>query len=211
MENPENDPALSLSQDDNNGFRELMDRVRKGSPEAVFELVRKYQQDLLDAVRRALNPDLRSKFDSVEFAQMVWLSFFRLPRHAARLDTSRQFVAYVVKMALHKVFMEVRRRETLKHDVSREVPLSEDCEEAVSREPPPVDLAIAKETLDQLLKNLSPRDSQIVETQTEGKDVRGDRGEAQDRSAHGLPSYQGPSPEGIHLIARGHLATRTNA
>jgi len=169
MEHFGNDPALCRPADGNNEFRELMCRVRQGSTEAVCQLVRKYQRDLLDAVRRALDPRLRSKFDSTEFAQMVWLSFFRSPRHAARLDTSRQFVAYVVEMARHKVLMEARRRKTLKYDVSREVPLHEDCEEAVSREPQPVEAAIAVERWEQILKDLSPRDREVMEMRLQGQ------------------------------------------
>jgi RNA polymerase sigma factor (sigma-70 family) len=169
MDYLENDPPASLPEGDNNEFRELMRRVRKGSPEAVCALIRKYQDEMLDAVRRVLYPGLRSKFDSREFTQMVWLSFFRLPKHAARLDTSRQFVAYVVEMARHKVFMAKRRYGTLRRDASREVPLTDDCEELVSREPQPVDNAIALETLEQLLKDLPPRDRQIVEMRLQQK------------------------------------------
>jgi RNA polymerase sigma factor (sigma-70 family) len=163
------DLAASALTDDNRDFRELIRRVREGSPEAVYELVRRYQRDLLDAVRRVLAPKLRSKFDSTEFAQMVWLSFFRAPKHAARLDNSRQFVAYVVEMAHHKVLMERRHRRTLKHDISREVPLDENCEGVVSREPQPVDLAIAMERLEQILKDLTPRHRQIVELRLQGE------------------------------------------
>ena len=163
------DSVTSPPMDDNNEFRELMLRVRKGSAEAIVLLIRKYQPEVLDAIRRVFDPKLRSKFDSTEFAQSVWLSFFRAPKRSARLSTSRQFVAYVVKMARNKVFMEERHRGTLKRDVSREVPLNEDCEELVARDPQPVDTAIALERLEKILKDLSPRDRQIVELRLQGK------------------------------------------
>jgi RNA polymerase sigma factor (sigma-70 family) len=146
-----------------NQFRDLMRRVREGSPEAICELVRKYERHVRRAVRRVLDPKLRSKFDSMDFVQLAWKSFFRLPKHAARLDTSRDFIAYVVKMACNKALMENRHGKTKKHSVRREIPLGEDCEDAVAPGPQPVDTAIALEHLEQLLKSLSPLHRKIIE------------------------------------------------
>ena len=58
-------------------FRSLIRRVRGGSEEAAWELVREYGEAIRRAVRRALHVSLRPKFDSLDFVQIVWKSFFR--------------------------------------------------------------------------------------------------------------------------------------
>ena len=63
--------------DENDDFRRLMQRVRDGSEEAVWDLVSVYGEAIRRAVRRVLNRNLRSKFDSLDFVQLVWKSFFR--------------------------------------------------------------------------------------------------------------------------------------
>ena len=139
-----NDSAADTSTIDENHFGELMRRVRDGSPEAICELVRKYEVYIRLAVRRVLDPKLRSKFDSMDFVQLAWKSFFRLPKHAARVDTSRDFVAYLVKIACNKALMENRHGRSKKHNVRREVPLDKECEQLAARESQPPDAAIAR-------------------------------------------------------------------
>ena len=56
--------------DDN--FRSLICHVREGSEDAAWDLVEQYGEAIRRAVRRALNERLRSKFDSLDFVQLVW-------------------------------------------------------------------------------------------------------------------------------------------
>lgn len=168
MEHIVSNPASTLSAVDENHFRDLMRRVREGSPEAICDLVRRYEGYVRRAVRRVLDPKLRSKFDSMDFVQLAWRSFFRLPKHAARLETSSDFVAYLVTMACNKALMENRRGRTRKRNVRREVPLGKSCEEAVSSDPQPVDAAIAVDRLEQLLKGQSLLHRQIIELRLQG-------------------------------------------
>ena len=70
-------PANTQLNDHPDNFVALMRRVREGSEAAAWELVDKYGGHLRRAVRRVLNPMLRSKFDSLDFVQLVWDSFFR--------------------------------------------------------------------------------------------------------------------------------------
>lgn len=58
-------------------FRGLLNRIKEGDDTAAWELVEHYGEDIRNAVRRSLNRRLRPKFDSLDFVQLVWSSFFR--------------------------------------------------------------------------------------------------------------------------------------
>ena len=75
-----------LPADDPTNFHDLMRRVRDGSEDAAWEFNRRYGGYIRRAVRRVLNPKLRSKFDSIDFVQLVWLSFFRMRDNADRFE-----------------------------------------------------------------------------------------------------------------------------
>ncbi len=162
------DSAAALSMDDETDFRALMCRVRAGSPDAICELICKYEGYIRRAVRRAMDPRLRSKFDSMDFVQLAWNSFFRVPKHVHRIETCRDFIAYVTTMARNKVLMERRHRRTQKRDSRRELPLGQAGDEAIAREPQPVDTAIALERLEQLVKSQSPLHRRIIELRLQG-------------------------------------------
>jgi RNA polymerase sigma factor (sigma-70 family) len=162
------DSANTFPMNEENDFRVLMCRVRGGSPDAICELICKYEGYIRRAVRRAMDPKLRSKFDSMDFVQLAWKSFFRVPRHAHRIETGRDFIAYVAKIARNKVLMEDRHRRTQKHNIRREVPLSMGSEDAVAREPQPMDTAIALERLEHLLKSQTPLHRKIIELRLQG-------------------------------------------
>src|SRR5688572_23874581 len=61
-------------------FSTLMQCVREGSADATKELLDRYGPHVLRVVRRKLNRKLRPKFDSVDFVQDVWASFFTTPQ-----------------------------------------------------------------------------------------------------------------------------------
>jgi DNA-directed RNA polymerase specialized sigma24 family protein len=59
------------------GFQETMRRAIDGSQEDIQRLINEYGDCIQRVVRRRLDTRLRSKFDSLDFVQMVWASFFR--------------------------------------------------------------------------------------------------------------------------------------
>jgi RNA polymerase sigma factor (sigma-70 family) len=154
-------------------FRELMDRVRNGSEDAARELVDQYGDDIRRAVRRALNDRLRSKFDSLDFVQIVWNSLFRVRDELGRFNCPEQLVGYLVAMAQNKVGLEGRRRlMTKKHGVKRERPLevleSEDEIDSSGGQPDPIDVAIAHEQWDHLLEGQPQSHRQIIQLRLHG-------------------------------------------
>src|ERR1019366_3750089 len=102
-------------------FHALMQRVLAGSDEATQELFRHYEPFLLQAIRRRLAKRIRSKFDSLDFVQDVWASFFAERTEERTFANPDQLLAFLTKLAQNKVIDVARQRlRTTKHDVHRE-------------------------------------------------------------------------------------------
>ncbi len=102
-------------------FQALMQRVLAGSDEAARELFDGYAPYLVHAIRSRLSARIRSKFDSQDFAQDVWASFFAESVEKRVFDTPDALVAFLTSLARNKVIDAVRQRtQTQKHDVKRE-------------------------------------------------------------------------------------------
>ncbi len=154
-------------------FRDLMRRVREGSEEAAWELVECYGEMIHRAVRRALHQRLRSKFDSLDFVQLVWSSFFRSEFRAEQFDRPEDLAAFLVAMARNKVGMEIRRRLlTEKHNLNRENPfeVAEDkAWDGISdHQPGPMDVAIARERWSQMMEDQPAHYRQIIQLRLQG-------------------------------------------
>src|ERR1700746_726766 len=91
-------------------FADLLVRVRRGDPDAAFELVRKYESAIRVAVRTRLSdPALRRQFDSMDVCQSVLASFFvRASAGQYDLQEPRQLVALLTRMAQNKLAMRAR-------------------------------------------------------------------------------------------------------
>ena len=159
------------------GFGELMRRIQEGSEDAAWELVGQYGEAIQRAVRRALNQKLRSKFDSLDFVQLVWSSFFRVRDKLDRFNRPEELVAFLVTMARNKVGMEVRRLlSTEKYNLNRERSLDEwgvSAEAVVpGRAPPPFEVAIAREQWSRMLQNQPRHYQQIIQLRLQGGTYR---------------------------------------
>jgi RNA polymerase sigma-70 factor (ECF subfamily) len=142
-----------------NEFNDLMRRLREGDEGAARELLDRYGEHILRVVRRKLNKKLRSKFDSVDFVQAVWASFFAdVPRTPA-FDHPQALVAFLVTLAQNKVIDAVRQRmQTQKYNVNREFALdgsvAPEAAGLVAREPTPSQVAVANDEWRRLLADL---------------------------------------------------------
>lgn len=156
-----------------NQFAALMEQLSRGSEDAVWELVELYGDAIRRAVRRGLNERMRPKFDSLDFVQLVWQSFFRQPTNLQRFDKPEQLIAFLITMARNKVGMEARRRLLgQKYNVNREVGIHEleddTAARLISSEPEPVAAAIARERWEGLLQDQPPHYRRIVQLRLEG-------------------------------------------
>lgn len=101
-------------------FRLLMEQVLAGDANAASVLQQRYGPAIHQAVRTKLNRQLRSKFDSLDFVQDVWLSFFANPPAEDRFLRAENLVAYLAQVARNKVVDVFRQQRTKKWDVRRE-------------------------------------------------------------------------------------------
>jgi RNA polymerase sigma factor (sigma-70 family) len=163
--------GLGKMGDRDDDFLDLMRRVHEGSEEAAWELVSDYGEPIRRAVRRALNERMRSKFDSLDFVQLVWNSFFRVRDKLERFDRPEELAAYLVAMARNKVGLEVRRRmRTAKYNVQCEQSLDQHsgCEDVSGNQPAPIDVAIAREQWDRLLKDQPAHYRRVLSLRLQG-------------------------------------------
>ncbi len=152
-------------------FEAAVKELCAGSEEAVWDFIETYGPHIQRVVRRRLNHKLRSKFDSIDFVQMVWVSFFATPDRLAQFDKPEDVIRYLVVMARNKVVEESRRRfEYEKHNVSRERPLEQPEIVATSehRSDSPSQIAIARERWQEMIEGEPERNRRILEMRMNG-------------------------------------------
>ena len=94
---------------DQSEFRQLLERIRAGSPEAVQQFLQRYGRHILTVIRQKLNVQMRSVFDSLDFLQDVWTSFFNGELDLKFHDPAA-LMRYLTQMARNKIADEARKR-----------------------------------------------------------------------------------------------------
>jgi RNA polymerase sigma factor (sigma-70 family) len=147
-------------------FHTLIESVRTGSQEAAWRLIDLYGSHIQRVVRRTLDRRLRSQFDSLDFVQLVWASFFSEPTEIQSFETSDELVRYLAVVARNKVIDEARRRlGTKKYNVSRERSLDDSAlrhDGLAATGPTASEVAIARETWDRLITSQTPQHREVV-------------------------------------------------
>ena len=134
-----------------------MGRLREGSTDAARELVETYGRHVYRAIRRHLSDKIRNQYDSIDFSQAVWGSFFRQQTFPEFKDPG-QLIAYLIRISKNKVIDECRKRlQTQRYNVKLEkhVPdtgIKED-RRLPGTTPTPSAIVTAKEQMEQLLEN----------------------------------------------------------
>ena len=104
----------------------LLAKIAAGDQDAARELLTRYEAEVRLVVRRQLPRILRTRFDSLDFLQSVWGSFFRRVRSGTgtnEFEDTRHLVAFLARAAKNKVIDEYRRAASRKGDMHREEPL----------------------------------------------------------------------------------------
>ncbi|AGA31075.1 RNA polymerase sigma factor [Singulisphaera acidiphila] len=159
----------------NENLGDLIDKAKSGDQDAIRSL-QCFENDIRMMVRVRLPRPLRSQFDSMDFVQDVWQSFFRIFNHdPERFAQVRDLRGFLAGVARNKVYEEHRRRSlTQKYDLEREEPLyirrgNRDIpREVIASDPSPSQDAQARERLDQLLEGRSPREAEVIELRRQG-------------------------------------------
>lgn len=166
-------------------FAAMMLRVRSGCPEAAREVFDRFNPHVRRVVRRHLARRLRRQFDSHDFLQAVWASFFTTPADRYTFDKPDDLVNFLARVAANKVIEAFRCQVlTLKNDITRNLPIEQlpsgdlppgpaaVAAEPPGREPSPSQLAIAGERWEHLLRQAPPRCRPVLELLREGHTYR---------------------------------------
>jgi RNA polymerase sigma factor (sigma-70 family) len=158
-------------------FERLMERVRSGCPEAARELFDLYGPAVRVVVRRKLLRPMRRQYDSTDFTQSVWASFFRTPADQYEFPTPEALVAFLSRVASNKVMETTRQklgtqRCNLRREQSLDAPHPEQggaVGEAVpARVATPSQYAIADERWENLTQGLPPPHRRVLELLRDG-------------------------------------------
>jgi RNA polymerase sigma-70 factor (ECF subfamily) len=161
---------------DDDDFTDLMVRARSGDPAAIGDFLSQFEREVRVMVRARLPRRLRTQFDSNDFVQEVWQSFFldweRKPRDFANMDHLRGYLAGVVR---NKVLEQHRRlTKTEKYNLAREERLyvrrgdREVVRDVASADPSPSETAQADDRLEQLTAGRSQREIEVLMLRRQG-------------------------------------------
>ena len=149
---------------------DLIARAKAGDETAIREFVSRFEPEVRMMVRGRLPRMLRTQFDSMDFVQAVWQSFFADLRSSSRqFENVHHLRGFLAGVARNKVYEEHRRlTRTKKHALAREQSLyvrrgSREVELAlISPEPTPSQAVQASERLAQLVARCSPLEAQVI-------------------------------------------------
>ncbi|MFL5241083.1 MAG: RNA polymerase sigma factor [Gemmataceae bacterium] len=155
-----------------NEFQELMQRLRQGSDGAARELLNRYGPHIQQVIRQRLHRKLRPKFDSIDFTQAVWASFFADQARLKSFDSPETLTKYLGALARNKVVEAVRQRiHTGKFDVNKELPLQRPGSEPVpvpAMQPTASQFVMAEEEWNRLARGQPPYKRQILSLLRQG-------------------------------------------
>lgn len=162
--------------DDDSDIPGFLARIQGGDEAAARELLARYEAEVRLVVRRQLPKLLRSRFDSLDFLQSVWGSFFRRVRTGpAEFEDSRHLVAFLARAAKNKVIDEYRRAASRKQDMHREEPLWVDGghhKDLPAATDSPSEVAQAREIYGRLRALVPEERRSIIELKAEGLSSR---------------------------------------
>jgi len=159
-------------------FLNLMRRVQEGDEQAAAELYENYREDILKVVRRRLHHPLRNRFDSCDFVQSVWMSFYGRGLEKTPFDSPKELVIFLQRMAQFKVIEAYRKgTRTARYDCSNERSLQEVPPEGIEgapqdylagATPTPSQEAVARERWEALTRGRCELDRQILLLRRDG-------------------------------------------
>ena len=158
-------------------FRELLRAVVVGEPGAAEDIVSEYGPHILRAVRRRMSRRLRDRFDSEDFAQAVWASFFGHLSVIERIETEGELAGFLGRMASNKVIDAGRRRRVRSEEnvADGTLPLVIKDNRLQVSQPTPSQFAMANEQWDNLADKEDDRSVNLLKLRRAGGDSGRDR------------------------------------
>lgn len=151
-------------------FSELLSRLEQGDPDASERIVAEYGDHILRAVRRRMNRSIRDRFDSQDFAQAVWASFFGHISVVQNIGSQGELAGFLAKMASNKV-IDQGRREQVRARINRsqgQLPAVQKDNRTQMSQPTPSQFAVANERWERLTEDEVERDQDLLRLRRDG-------------------------------------------
>ncbi len=153
-------------------FQKTLQEISTGSHTAVWHFIQTYGHHVQRVVRRRMGSQMRSKFDSADFVQMVWASFFRDPSCIRNVESPKQLLNFLAAMARNKVIDQARHRNTSE---TSGLNTAQDSTRPAQNEMPgfvdystPSQYAMARERWQQMMSDPSDRNRRVVQMRMQG-------------------------------------------
>jgi RNA polymerase sigma factor (sigma-70 family) len=145
----------------------VLDRLCHGDDKAAEQVFLAYEPYLRLVIRRQLPASMRSKLDSTDVVQSVWVDVLHGFREAGwRFTNTAQLRAFLVKAARNRFIDRVRQHGRA---LEAEQPLAEtDQAAAASVQPQASDIAQAAELWEKLLALCPPSHHELLELKRQG-------------------------------------------
>jgi|SRR5579859_371949 len=149
-------------------FLALIERAKSGCPTARRDLYEQFGGAVRRVVRQKLHRRMRSVFDSRDFTQDVWGSFFGLPANGYDFAGPDELIDFLSSVATNKVTDEFRRKmQGVDTNLNREQHFAE-SEDPQGPQPTPSQFAVADEQWNRLVAGQSPMMRQVLDLLREG-------------------------------------------
>ena len=147
----------SNAESDSKRFASLMKELREGADEAAWKLLEEYGPHIKAVVRN----------DSTDFVQSVWASLLRADHDFVNVKNPRNFILAVAR---NKVVDEMRkRRQSIKHNVDREIPLdSVEESDLGGHSPRPSEWVQAKERWESIMSGQNEVGKEVIRLRIAG-------------------------------------------
>ena len=148
-------------------FKQLLQEIQEGSEDAARTFLDKYGAYLLRVIRKRLARRLRSKFDSSDFLQDVWASFFRCPPPPEAFSERESLLAFLAQMARNKVGQTNRQRLERRRYAEKPVHSLDGSARFQAKglkamDPTPSEVAVAREKWVDIVGGTRPKHEKIL-------------------------------------------------
>ncbi len=166
--------------DDPPPFKQIMELLRSGDQQAAELIFNKYCRRLIGLAASRLPAPVRAKEDEQDAVQSAFKSFFNRQKNGTlEPEDWDELGTLLTYLTMCKVDRRIRKYLAEKRDIRREsAAMSGDTEndtgpkwEAAALDPTAEEKAAAEETLNELLKKLSPLDQELVTLRLQGYQV----------------------------------------
>jgi RNA polymerase sigma factor (sigma-70 family) len=160
--------------DGDQDFEDLIKRFNDGDPDAAEELIDRYEPDVRRVIRHRLHTRLRRQFDSVDFLQSVWVTFFAIPADQLEFANPAGLRHFLLELATNKVIDAFRRRmQSRRFNTSREKSLSDstkfEANDVAAATATPSQTLMAEEAWNGLIEGLPAISQTILSMLREGR------------------------------------------